>query len=129
MATYTMILMAAVAGMVIGGLWYSPLLFAQRWVKASGLSPTELEKAKQKGMGKTFLMAFVNNIIMAYILSLFVPPGITEGIRVAFLLWLGFIATTSMGSVLWERKPIEYYLINASHELVAICLMGAILAV
>lgn len=36
------ILVAAIMGMVLGGLWYSPLLFADAWLKAIGKTQDEL---------------------------------------------------------------------------------------
>ena len=39
------IVVAAVAGMVIGALWYSPLLFGNAWLKAIGKTEDELASA------------------------------------------------------------------------------------
>ncbi|MBI3026774.1 DUF1761 domain-containing protein, partial [Candidatus Woesearchaeota archaeon] len=46
-----------------------------------------------------------------------------------FWVWIGFLATTQIGMVLWEGKPIKLYIINTLHYLVVLAVMSAILAV
>jgi len=122
---------AAVASMVVGFVWYGPL-FGKKWMKLSGVSMKDIE-SKKAGMPKTYAMAFVAALVTAYVLALFVDyteaKTIMGGAVTGFWLWLGFIATTELGSVLWEGKPKQLYLLNAAHGLVALLVMGAILAV
>ena len=40
-------------------------------------------------------------------------------IELGFWSWVGFVAPTMLGVVLWEQKPIKLYLINALYWLVA----------
>ncbi len=42
---YWAVLVAAVVSMVIGALWYSPVLFGKLWMKYSGLSDKKLAEA------------------------------------------------------------------------------------
>ena len=51
------------------------------------------------------------------------------GIETAFWLWLGFIATTQLATVLFEQRPLGLYLINVSYQLAGCALAGGILAV
>ena len=44
------VLAAAIASMILGGLWYSPLLFANAWMRASGVTE---EKAKNGEHGRS----------------------------------------------------------------------------
>jgi hypothetical protein len=50
---YLAVLVAALVSMVIGGLWYSPLLFGNIWMKLSGITQKDVEKAKKQGMMKS----------------------------------------------------------------------------
>ncbi len=45
------ILVAAISTMVVGFLWYSPLLFAKAWMKEMGYDPND--KAKTEEMKKS----------------------------------------------------------------------------
>lgn len=124
------ILGAAVAAMIIGALWYSPVGFGNAWIKLSGVSKATLAKAKKRGMGKIYAAAFASNLVMASVLAFFLTgpqASAISGAVTAAVIWLGFIATMSLGMVLWEGKPFKLYLLNNGHELLTLVVMGAIL--
>ena len=129
---YLAVLVAAVASMVVGFLWYGPL-FGKQWVKLMKIDDKKIKEAKQKGMGKTYFLAFLTTLVMSYVLAHFVDyveaKTIADGVILGFWIWIGFLATTQIGSVFWEGKPVKLYLINTSHYLVALAVMAAILAV
>jgi len=130
---YLAVLVASVVGFVIGMLWYSPLLFGKMWVKLMGFSNKDMKKAKEKGMGKTMLVMFVSILVMSYVLSYFLGAlNVSDAIGgafVGFMAWIGFLATSMLGNVLWGGKPFSLYLIDVLHYLVVIVVMGAILGV
>ncbi len=129
---YLAVLVAAIASMVVGFLWYGPL-FGKQWVQLMNFDKKKIDATKKKGMGKTFAIAFISTLIMSYILAHFVDytqaKTVAEGAVAGFWIWLGFIATVQLGIVLWEGKPLKLYLINATHYLVTLVIMSAILAV
>ena len=130
---YVAVLVAAIVQMVVGALWYSPLLFGKMWMKLSGLTQKQLEEAKKKGMGKSYTLMFLGTLVMSYVLAHFVTyTGATTfvlGMQTGFWIWLGFLATTTMGMVLWDNKPWSLYVLNNGYHLVVLLLMGGILAV
>ena len=127
------VLVAAVASFVLGFLWYSPFLFGNMWMELSGISKAKAGKAKSKGMGMQMVAAFAGALVMSYVLAHFVSytqsTTIMDGAVAGFWLWLGFIATVTLGMVLWEGKPVKLYLLNNAHQLLSLMIMGAILAV
>lgn len=129
---YLAVLVAAVASMVVGFLWYGPL-FGKQWMALMKFDDRKLKQAKQKGMGKTYFLAFLTTLVMSYVLAHFVDyveaKTMMDGIVLAFWLWLGFFATMQFSSVLWEGKPVRLYLINTLHYLVSLIVMASILAV
>ena len=131
--SYLAVLVAAVVGMIIGALWYSPLLFGKAWMKLMKLTEKDMKKAKEKGMTKNFAIAFAAVLVMAYVLAYVIDianvGNIGDGVVVGFWLWLGFVATSMLNSVLWEGKPSNLYFINITHYFVVLLVMGAILVV
>ncbi len=129
---YWAVLASAIASMVIGFLWYGPL-FGKLWMQLSGMTDKKLKDAKKKGMGKTYAIAFLSTLVMSFVLAHFIDyveaTRITDALQLAFWLWLGFIATVQLGSILWEGKPVKLYLINVAHYLAALAVMASILAV
>ena len=125
------ILVSGIVAMIIGSLWYSPALFGKQWIKLSGMTNKKIKKAKQKGMGKTYFIAFISTLIMAYVLAVLLKfskvATISKGFKIAFLIWIGFFATTQLGTVLWQNKPFKLYLIDTLHYLVTLLVISAIL--
>ena len=127
------ILLTSILGMIIGSLWYSPILFGKTWMQLHHLTEQDIKKAKKKNMGPTYLSAFIMLLIMNYVLSYFIllanATTFAQGLTTAFWAWLGFMTPLLLGSVLWENKPLQLFWLNSFHYLVALGLSGGILAV
>jgi len=67
------VLAAAVSTFLIGGLWYSPLLFGRAWMGENGLT----DAALRTGTGKIFGLSFVFSLAMAANLAMFLADGKT----------------------------------------------------
>lgn len=133
------IIIAAVAAQGLGFLWYGPL-FGKTWMGLMGLTEKDKEKAKQQGMAKTFVMSFVASLVTATVLNfLTIESGFVDitgaapalvnalgAMLIAALVWLGFVATKSLGSVFWEGRSWKLYFFNTAHDLVSFLVMGAI---
>jgi len=76
--------------------------------------------------------AFIANLIMAYVLAALInvtsASTLMDGAILGFWVWLGFVATVGVGGVLWEKKPWGLFWLNNIGWLVAIAIMGAVLA-
>ena len=102
------------------------------WMELSGISKAKAGKAKSKGMGMHMVAAFASSLVMSYVLAHFIrytnSTTIMDGAVSGFWLWLGFVATVTLGMVLWEGKPVKLYLLKNAHQLLSLMIMGAILA-
>ena len=128
MVNYLAVLVAAVAAYGIGFLWYGPL-FGKKWMALMKVSDKDIEKAKQKGMAKSYAITFVTTLVTAYVLAWFVAyVGMTPagGAMTGALIWLGFMATSGVGMVLWDNKPWALYALNMGHSLLSLVVMGLI---
>ena len=130
---YAAVIVATLVHFILGGLWYSPLLFGNKFLQIIAWTPQQIEQMQAKGSAKELIVAFVTSLVLVYVLAHFVQytkaTNAMAGIQTAFWLWLGFIATTNIATVLFEQRPLGLYLINAGYQLVACALAGAILAV
>lgn len=129
------VLVAAVSTLVIGFIWYSPMLFARPWMLAMGYDPEDKAKLAEmrKGAGMMYAIAFIASVVSAFVLAKFILVTTVNtaayGMKVAFAIWLGFVTTVQLTSKLFERKPFKLYLINTGYQLVCYLVMGTILAV
>ena len=133
---YLAILVAALAAMVLGALWYGKPLFGSIWMKLVGMTEKDGEAAK-KSMGKYRLVGFISQLVMAYVLSWFITAAglvmvdssaLMVGLSTAFWLWLGFVATVTLGRVLWEKSSCKLYVLNNAYTLISLLIMAAILS-
>lgn len=125
--------LAAVATMIVGFLWYSPLLFARPWMVAMGYDPDDKAKLAemQKGAGAMYSIALAASLVSAFVLAK-ILVGMTidsplYGMKVAFAVWLGFVATVQLTDKLFGQRPMKLFLINTGYQLVCYLVVGAIL--
>lgn len=124
---YLAVLAAAASAFVIGGLWYSPLLFQKAWMTASGVTERDLQKGSA---ARVFGGAVVLSIVMAANLAAFLSgPGTTAawGATAGALAGIGWVALGIAVTALFERRPIAHTLVNGGYWAVAFIVMGAIL--
>ncbi len=129
------VFVAALATMVVGFIWYSPMLFAKPWTILMGYDPNDKAKMDEmrKGAGKTYGLAFLASLASAFVLAKIIDVTSVNtalyGMKVAFAVWLGFVTTVQLTGALFGRQPTKLYLINTGYQLVCYLVMGAILAV
>ncbi|MBL8183269.1 MAG: DUF1761 domain-containing protein, partial [Blastocatellia bacterium] len=64
------VLASAILSLVIGGVWWSPVLFAKAWQKETGLSDEQLKSMNPaKVFGLTFLLAYLSSYNLAFMLG------------------------------------------------------------
>ncbi|MEK7084115.1 MAG: DUF1761 domain-containing protein [Patescibacteria group bacterium] len=129
---YLAILVSAAATIALGMLWYSAL-FGKQWIALMGWTEEQMKQAKQKSMGKSYALMMATALVKAYVLAMIVgfsgSATLATGLLTGFWVWLGFVATVSMGSVLWEGKSWKLYVLNNGYDLVSLLVMGGVLAV
>lgn len=129
------VLVAAIATMVLGFVWYSPLLFAKPWTVEMGYNPDDKAKMEElrKGAGKSYGISFVASLVSAFILAKIIDITTVDsalyGMKIGFAVWLGFVTTVQLTSKLFGNQSTKLYLINTGYQLVCYLAMGAILAV
>lgn len=116
------VIIAAVAGVVIGFIWYMPAVLGKRWAAESGI---ELPAAGSVSP-MIYLVSVVQSLVQAYVVCLFAGgAGVVNGAIIGFVLWL-LIGAATYSAVLFERRSYMYWAINAGYSLVSCLVMGAI---
>lgn len=118
---------AALSTFLMGGLWYSPIVFGKAWQEENKLTD---EQIKQGNMAKIFGLSFLFSLVMAYNLAFFLgDPSIAfaKGTLYGFLTGFGWVAMAVFIISLFERKTWRYMIINGGYMILACTIMGAIL--
>lgn len=121
------VIVAALSTFLIGGLWYSPALFGKAWMRENGFTE---ESLKGGNMARIFGLAFFLALIASINLAMFLGPEdrAAMGALWGFAAGFGWVATFVGTHYLFERKSFTLFLINAGYSVVALTLMGVILA-
>jgi hypothetical protein len=124
---YFALLAAALSTFVLGGLWYSPLLFGKAWMRANNFTDADLQTfSKARMFGWSFLLA----LIMALNLAMFLAApdtNLTWGMAAGALAGLGWVAMAIAIIGLFENRSWKYIAINGGYMTVAFVIMGAII--
>jgi hypothetical protein len=137
---YLAVLVAAIVIFVLGGLWYSPVLFMKKWVALQNKTEEQMRaEAAAANMPLMYTSAFVTALltalVMAHLLGHFavavdpnvMQPSAAHGAMFGFVCWLGFAAPTSYGTAIFSGKPKQLWLIDSTYNLVSFVLAGTIL--
>lgn len=121
------VIAAAAASFVLGGLWYSPVLFAKAWQQEAGLSDEQLANAN---MGLIFGLAFVLCLVAAFVFALFLGPRppLALGLGAGFSAGLCWVTASFGINYLFERKSLKLFLINGGYHTLQFTVIGLILA-
>lgn len=128
---YFAIFVCAVAAIGLSSLWYSPMLLGKIWVDSLDKSEDELQK--DFNPIKAYSISFLAQLVMAYILARIMSyAGVTtpeEGIRIAFMAWIGFTATTMTVNMLFEGKTFRQFLVDSGYHFLVLIIYGLILGI
>ena len=124
---YLAVIAAALSTFVIGGVWYSPILFGKAWQREVGLSD---QKLANSSMPKIFGATFVLSLIAALVFALFLGPrpsmplGLGAGVS-AGLCWVA----SSIGiNYLFARRSFKLFLIDGGYHTCQFTIIGFVLA-
>ena len=128
---YWAVIVATAIGMIVGSLWYSPLLFAEPWLRLIGKT---METLREEGHGTVLPMvvAVIGAFVTSYVLALAInassdSPGLVDGIVVGAVLWAGLVGVQNLMGFLFSGRPIRLWILDSGNQLVTFVLMGLVI--
>jgi len=122
------IILSAIAYILLGMVFYSHWILGRFWPDLVN----HMQKRAEGIPAKVYLGAFMSAAMIAYAMGCFVKmtqgKTITSGIFIGFLIWAGVILPTIFSPVLFGKKPIQMFWLDAVYYLVAYIVLGAITA-
>jgi hypothetical protein len=124
------VLLAALAPLVLGAVWYAPFLFGRAWERAHGYDAAAMA-ALQANALRNYLVAVVSYLVMALVLRFLLyrlaASEVRTALQVGTMCWLGFVATIGLTSVLFGQQHLSLWGIDGSFQFLFINVMALIL--
>ena len=125
---YLAVLVCGLVNFAVGGLWYSPVLFADAWMKAAKHRPS---RGAVQGIGMMYAgavaSAFVVALSVAYLLKLTHAEDAAGALRAVWTAWIGFTCATAVGDYAFLRRGLPLFVINMGVHLVTLTANALIL--
>lgn len=126
---YFAVLLATVASLAIGALWYSPLLFVTPWMRLARIT------RGSKSVFQPIILSGIVTLVTAYILAhvsflsnqFFHHSFFQDSMVTAFWMWLGFVAARFITHDAFEGRPNSLTLITIGNEFFTFMVMGLII--
>ncbi len=126
---YLAVLICGILAMGLSALWYSPMLLGKIWLVA--IEKSEEEQSENINHIKVYSISFIAQLVIAFVLAKIMSMvGVStpeEGIRLAFLSWIGFTATTMTINMLYEGKTFKQFVVDGGYHLIVFIVYGIIL--
>jgi hypothetical protein len=126
------VLVSAVIYFVLGALWYSPLLFANIFMRYRGLTREDMQSQSGGGMRLDYLFPMLTGLIIAVVLAVLVNLAnavpLLDGVGVGVLAAVGFAATSTLTYTVFSGPHKGLWVIYTGYQLVGFAIMGALLA-
>jgi hypothetical protein len=132
------VIAAVISSVVIGLLWYGPLL-GSAWMKEMGM-PADFKPDPALIKRSLLLMTFsalLTAVVLSCTIELSRPPtpdaaddtpDAIYGLIVALGAWVGFYVPLLLSGVAWENRSWKLFRINAGYHLLALLAAAMILA-
>ena len=125
---YIAVIVATVAGMVIGAVYFMPAVAGKAWMNSIGKTAEDLSGANQPVL---YILAAIFQLLIATVLAATIgwadAHSLSGGILVGALVWVGFGGPFVALALLFELRGITNHVIVAVHGLIALIVMGAII--
>jgi hypothetical protein len=127
------ILLATVVAQVIGGLWYSPLLFAKVWLQEVGLTEEQIKASPSKvpflvAIGAGFVLALALAFLHLALKTESFSGGLWAGLWVGVVAGVGISAASSAPHYAFTGKSRLLFLIDHGQTLANCVVMSLIIA-
>ncbi|WP_337843329.1 DUF1761 domain-containing protein [Rheinheimera sp.] len=116
------IVLAAVSSFLVGGLWYSPLLFGKAWNEENGGVPQTGHPAK------VFGVSFLFSLLAAFCFSVLVGPnpGLYPALHMGLMVGLGFVAASFGINYQFAQRSFKLWLIDGGYHTAQFLLFGLV---
>ena len=122
---YLAVVVAAVSSFLLGGLWYSPILFLKPWNAAMGRDENSSQGHPARVFGLSFAFAVIAAGGFAHLLG--PAPDLMIAIHYGLIVGICFVATSFGINYQFADRPMSATLIDGGYFVAQFLIYGVIL--
>lgn len=120
------IIVAALAGFVVGGIWYGPIM-GKRWMGAVGLSEEQIREGNMAlTYGGALLFSLISSTMLAHMFFRLGQPEQHIVMMMSVGMALGFVIPAIGTNYLFSQKGKALFFIDAGYWLLFYAAMGLV---
>lgn len=132
--SYITTLIAGLAGLAVGFVWYAPWAFGKLWMKSKGLTPElihtrDAEKSMILVWSSMTLSTLVTAFILAALFNSLIVTTVGGIFLVALCVWIGFVVPVKLGDYHFGGDTFVSFLISVGQQLAAIIVMSLVIGI
>lgn len=111
---YLAVIVAALSGFIIGGLWYSSLMFGKTWMREANIN----ENQNNGHPGKVYGISFVFSLLAAFAFAILLDhhTELKFALHYALLVGVGFVASSFGINYQFSGKSMKLWAIDAGYH-------------
>jgi hypothetical protein len=117
------VVFAAVSSFLLGGLWYSPILFGGAWVRENG------GQMQQGHPAKVFGISFLFSLLAAACFAVWLGPApvLADALKAGALVGIGFVAASFGINYQFAQRTFKLWLIDGGYHVLQFLLFALVL--
>ncbi|MEX0660963.1 MAG: DUF1761 domain-containing protein [Balneolaceae bacterium] len=121
------VLVATVVYFILGALWYSPLMFANIWMKLRNISEDEIDGPNPVIFLYSFILQLIAVVSLALFMSAMNVEGTLNGAIIGFGAGAGILFTLAGSTGIFTELKMKLHFLDSGYHVVGMTLAGLIL--
>ncbi|MEX2485729.1 MAG: DUF1761 domain-containing protein, partial [Brumimicrobium sp.] len=121
------VLVATVVYFILGALWYSPLMFANIWMKLRNISEDDIDKPNPIIFLYSFILQLIAVVSLALFMSAMTVEGALNGLIIGFGAGAGILFTLAGSTGIFTELKMKLHFLDSGYHVVGLTLAGLIL--
>ncbi|BDZ39704.1 DUF1761 domain-containing protein [Microbacterium suwonense] len=130
---YWAVLIATVASMIVGAIWYARGVMGARWAKLADVDLDKPSRGVLWPMITTVIVTFITAWVLAGASSIawhfYEGSYFWASLVTAVMLWAGFTAARLITHDAFEGRSTKLTTLNIAHELITVLVMAVVIGV
>lgn len=122
------VIVCIVLQMVLGALWYSPVLFGNIWLKLVDRKSEEISRSEgNKAMSFSIIPAAITIFALSFLISIANATSVIDALIIGTVAAIGLIGMSAANLILFEDRSVKLTILNVGYPMVSLNIAAIIM--